>query len=73
MHRLRVCKDTVTVACPAAHRTILTQSCSQGENEHCACYNGLDYQGSVLFVLCDYGVEDSRMSIIVPSEYSIGE
>ena len=72
MLRLRVSKDGVTVKCPAAHRTILTKSCSQGENEHCACFNGVEYSGSVAFVMCDYGVEDRRMSIIVPSQFRVG-
>lgn len=60
------------MTCPAAKRTILTQSCSQGENEHCECFNGLDMASGVVYVLCDYGVEDRRRSIVVPSEYSIG-
>jgi hypothetical protein len=68
MLRLRVSKDEITVECPAAHREILTTSCSRTEDDHCECFQGLDSVRSTVYVLCDYGFEDRQMSIIVPSE-----
>jgi len=73
MHRLRVSKDGLRVTCPAAHRTILTESCSQGETEHCDYFNGLDFSRGAVYLLCEYGLEDRRSSIIVPSQYRTGE
>jgi len=69
MHRLKVSRDGGRVTCPAAHRTILTQSCSQGENEQCDYFNGLDLSRGEVYLLCDYGLEDRKRSIIVPSDY----
>ena len=72
MHQLKVSRDGGTVTCPAAHRTILTKSCSQGETEHCDFFNGLDFSRGEVYLLCDYGLEDRRTSVIVPSDYRIG-
>jgi len=66
MHRLKVTRDGQRTECPAAHRTILVQSCSQGADEHCDCFQGLEMSGVEAYVLCDYGFEDRQTSIIVP-------
>lgn len=66
MHRLKISKDGLTTECPAAHRTILVKSCSQGADEHCECFQGMEVSGSTAYVLCDYGYEDRQKSIIVP-------
>ncbi|KKN15029.1 hypothetical protein LCGC14_0990310, partial [marine sediment metagenome] len=39
----------------------------QGADQHCDCFQGLEMSGEVAFVLCDYGLEDRKMSIIIPS------
>lgn len=67
MHKLNVTRDGQRTECPAAHRTILVESCSQGADQHCDCFQGLEMSGLDVFVLCDYGYEDRQTSIIVPS------
>ena len=67
MHKLTISKDSLRTECPAAHRTILVESCSQGADQHCDCFQGLEMSGEVAFVLCDYGLEDRKMSIVIPS------
>ena len=68
MRRFRISKDGLYLQCPAAHRTILTESCTRSEDDHCEYFQGIDYpRGSgAAFVLCDYGLEDRRSSIVLP-------
>lgn len=68
MRKFRISKDGLYLGCPAAHRTILTESCTRSEDDHCEHFQGLDYSGGsgTAFVLCDYGLEDRRSSIVLP-------
>jgi len=66
MHRLEVSRDGQRTDCPAAKRTILVESCSQGADQHCDCFQGMKVSGEVAYVLCDYGLEDRKTSIIIP-------
>ena len=73
MHKLMISKDSLRTECPAARRTILTESCTQGADQHCDCFQGIEVSGQDAFVLCDYGLEDRQMSIIIPSGSGVKE
>lgn len=66
MHRQRVTLDGQRTTCPAAHRVILVNSCSQGADQHCECYQGMKMIDGIAHILCDYGYEDRKTSIILP-------
>ena len=66
LYRQRISKDSLRTECPAAHRTILVESCTQGADQHCDCFKGIEMDGAVAFVLCDYGLEDRQKSFIMP-------
>lgn len=66
MHKLEVSRDGQRTNCPAAHRTTLVESCSQGADEYCDYFQGLQMSGAVVYVICEYGLEDRKMSIIIP-------
>ena len=66
MLKLRISKDSLRTKCPAAQRTILVESCTQGADQHCDYFQGIEMSGEVAFVLCDYGLEDRKMSITIP-------
>ncbi len=73
MERQKVTRDGQRTTCPAARREILVNSCSQGADQHCECYQGMDMSGGVVYVLCDYGYEDRKTSIILPTDFELGE
>lgn len=64
--KLRISKDSQRVECPAARRLVIVSSCSQGADQACECFQGIETDGAVAFILCDYGYEDRRKSIIMP-------
>ena len=66
--KFRISKDGFYLKCPAAHRTILVKSCSQSEENHCDYFQGIDYShgSGAAFVLCDYGLDDRKSSIVLP-------
>lgn len=68
MAKLRISKDGLYVECPAAHRTILVESCTRSEDSHCDYFQEIDYKEGpgIAFVLCEYGLDDRKSSIVRP-------
>lgn len=66
--RFRISKDGLYLECPAAKRTILVESCTRTKDDHCDYFQEIDYShgSGRAFVLCDYGLEDLKSSIVLP-------
>jgi len=64
-YRLKVSRDALRVSCPAVRRDVPTKSCTRGPGDTCACFQGVDWSGSQLYIKCDYGLEYAQKSVTI--------